>query len=140
MEKPQTLRALAASLGEPLQRILVQCVFCGAPMTWPDKVAFENKCLSVVWCRERFFGACVSCTNVRSYWDVLNNRGPTLEATGVESLFNKPLSDIPVRCMYCLAQLTVLEKIACAVNERPFVLVRKLFRNTCSECTQYDRS
>nr|WJJ59266.1 MAG: E6 protein [Hydrurga leptonyx papillomavirus 3] len=139
MARPLTLTDLAASVGEPIERILIKCVFCSEPLTISDKVAFEVKVLSIVWCGDRYFGVCVTCSRARSYLDVLWNRGPCLEAEGLEALLNKPLSNIAVRCQYCLALLSFLEKLICAIQKKPFLLVRTVWRNTCSECAHYDR-
>ncbi|AAU21225.1 E6 [Canis familiaris papillomavirus 2] len=134
MARPLSIRSLCLSWDLNFESILLPCVFCNCSMLLEDKIAFENKCLCLVWRWGCPFGVCRPCCTERAFADCVKNATCTVEGDGLERIFMKPLASLCVRCTFCLKPLTVEEKHACVLRRSPFMLVRKYWRNTCDSC------
>ncbi|AOP12495.1 E6 [Canis familiaris papillomavirus 19] len=134
MAKPMRIGTLCEETGTTLPNILIPCVFCLQFLSEEEKRAFDRKILCLIWKGNRPYGICETCCRHKALLDCINNRDCCLEADGVLALFNKPLSALIVRCMYCLRPLTLEEKNLCTANGLPFMLVRRHWRNICPTC------
>lgn len=58
----------------------------------------------------------------------------TVNAVFIESLLQKPLKDIPIRCIHCYKLCDLAEKFDCIVKDQCFALVRGTWRGPCRDC------
>ncbi|AGU62949.1 E6 protein [Mustela putorius papillomavirus 1] len=138
MAKPTTVLGLSRRLQQPVERILIKCIFCELPLTNLDKQEFDKKALNLVWYGNFVFGVCSYCCYKKSFEDCVKNTAICLEGDGVEAITNVPLQRLVVRCQHCMSVLSFLEKLNCVVRKSPFILVRTCWRNKCNSCFRND--
>lgn len=128
------LPTLLSALNVNIDVILLPCVFCGGFCTLQDKLDFLMSGLKVVWKNNCFHAACKVCRRVIAAEEDYRYRECTVEADFIERCTGKSILDVTVRCIACMHLLGASEKLLAKANNKPFYLVRKVWRGSCRYC------
>ncbi|ANZ90238.1 E6 protein [Bos taurus papillomavirus 17] len=133
MAYPRSILEYASRIGIPLQDVVLPCKFCEKFLEFLDCVAFDCKGLNLIWRDDLVYGACMRCctrlavAEFKFYYEYSVNVSNLIEQE------NKCLSDILVRCAFCLQSLSLTEKIisgSCSLIHK----VRGNWRSICMYC------
>lgn len=110
------------------------CIFCGFHSGLQDLASFHVKQLCIIWRSNTPFVCCRKCVTASAIYEYNNYCLCTVNAVFIESLLQKPLKDIPIRCLYCYKLCDLAEKFDCIVRDQSFALVRGTWRGPCRDC------
>lgn len=135
MATPQSLAQLAELCGvDGLEKIIVQCFYCGKPMSWADKILFDSSQLPLVSHFGSFYGSCYPCVTANARLDFMINYDGVNTVPEIELQFRKPFMDLGVRCVSCLRLLTRCEKRDVLDTDSDLFVIRGNVRTLCIVC------
>lgn len=112
----------------------LRCVFCNHWINSVQLAAFHAKELSLIWKHNVCFAACTMCLKLCAKHERDRYYQCNVRSTVISDLLHKPLTEIVIRCLYCLCKLDFIEKLEHCYNEEPFHLVRCHWRGKCRNC------
>nr|AYA94835.1 MAG: E6 protein [Human papillomavirus] len=118
--------------------LTLKCLFCNFVVSLPDLASFHCKQLALVYRNNIAFAACSQCLRLSAAFETQRYYTCSIRAGLLSDVIGRHLSDIPIRCEYCLQLLDYIEKFDCIYRSGYFHLVRGNFRGCCRNCYQYD--
>lgn len=133
-ETPTRLDEYCKVFNKSFFELQLPCLFCKFYLTLQDLAGFFHKELCLVWRDEICYACCSPCLRLCAKYELENYSRCIVEGHCIENLLNVPLSNILVRCIFCLKKLDYAEKIDCCIKNLSFYLVRHHWRNCCRFC------
>lgn len=114
------------------------CLFCNGKCSAEDLEQFIDKNLRLVWKSDGgCFACCEVCLWASAKYELKNHFQCMVKVESVEYYSGKTLDNLVVRCVTCLKELSIEEKLAAYLYELDFLLVRGGWRSYCKSCVQY---
>nr|AEX31164.1 E6 protein [Human papillomavirus] len=114
----------------------IPCIFCRHLCSLMDLAAFYHKCLCLVWKNKVCYACCSACLTLSAKYELENFYQCSISSDCFEDIVRKPLKDVVIRCLKCLARLDFMEKLAHLRNCRPVHLIRGHWRADCRNCVE----
>jgi hypothetical protein len=114
--------------------LCLPCIFCRCTLNPQELAGFYMKKLSLVWKEGRVFACCTKCLLLSAQYEKEHFFQCVASSGALEHLTKKTLSDICVRCIYCLTLLDLAEKVDIKNRELTYSLVRGHWRGVCRNC------
>lgn len=135
MALPQSIAALSQQLGGTgVQDIVIQCFYCGRPLSWAEKVLYDSSNIPVILYRECFYASCHPCVTANARLDFVMNYEGVTSAAEVELRYGKTIENLSVRCVSCLRELTRTEKRDVQQTDPDLFMIRDTIRTLCIVC------
>lgn len=116
--------------------VQLRCVFCRHLVSTSELADFHCKHLSLIWKEKVCYAACCACLRLCARCEAERYYQCNVCSSLIEDIVRKPLCDIVIRCLYCLAKLDLLEKLEHKYLRKRFHLVRGYWRGDCRNCKQ----
>lgn len=134
MARPGRIVDLTAQLQIPIGDILLPCNFCGKFLTFLELLEFDYKNLRLIWKDNLAFGCCTVCAFTTAIYELRTYHQETVTGIELEGRAQAPIGDIIVRCLFCLKQLDLLEKLDICARQQHFHRVRNHWKGLCRHC------
>nr|CAD1807316.1 early protein E6 [human papillomavirus 73] len=133
-ERPYKLQALCDEVNISIHDINLDCVFCHRGLYRSEVYDFAFSDLYIVYRKDKPYGVCQPClkfySKIREYRQYRQSvYGPTLE-----TLTNKQLYDILIRCGKCQKPLCPLEKQKHVDEKKRFHQIGEQWTGRCTRC------
>lgn len=116
--------------------LALPCIFCRIPVCSDELTTFQCRKLSLVWRKGDCYAACLACIADVAKYERDRYFQCTINGLYIEYFAQKPLQDLIVRCLYCMALITNEEKIDTIGSGCNFYLVRGNWKGVCRSCIQ----
>ncbi|ACU27450.1 E6 [Canis familiaris papillomavirus 5] len=140
MERPWSLAGLSLRSGVPFCHLHVPCVFCGIPLDYEDRVAFDYKAFQVTWKNGQPHGFCTRCSRNLAQHEVGFFTQEELTYKEFVQRLGAGFYYVPVRCTICYGLVTATQKIEALYRRQTFKKVRGRWRTPCNNCAQSDNN
>nr|AYA94034.1 MAG: E6 protein [Human papillomavirus] len=133
---PICLEEYCSYFGVLLEDLELPCIFCRLLISPEQLSVFQARNLSLVWREGNCYAACLQCISDVARYERDKYFQCTVNGIYIEYFTQKPLQELVVRCLYCMALLTNEEKvdtIGCGCN---FYLVRTHWKGVCRSCIE----
>lgn len=114
----------------------IRCIFCGYVLDIVQLANFHSKGLSLVWRNCECFACCTYCARLSARCEFEKYYRCSVSAANIESLVNRKLHELQVRCYECLRNLDTVEKYDCVCRDESLHLVRNNWKGLCRFCAQ----
>lgn len=114
----------------------IQCIFCRFVLDLEHLASFYNKNLSLVWRDSNCFACCISCCRLSAKFERENHYQCSVRSVDLETILQKPLHAVVVRCYECLRLLDLVEKYDCVCRDDYMHLIRSSWKALCRYCVQ----
>ncbi|QIA98986.1 early protein 6 [Callithrix penicillata papillomavirus type 1] len=132
---PRNLIEYLDRFEETLHTVRLPCIFCKNICTAHDLTDFVRKNLQLVWRGTgSAFAACSSCLKVTAAYEYRVYYQGCIPGDYIEDISGRPISSLCIRCVRCLAELDLAEKLGALVFDLPFLVVRSQWRSYCRNC------
>lgn len=133
--KPQSVQQLADTLCIPLVDILLPCRFCHRFLAYIELIAFDRKCLQLIWTEEDLvYACCTSCAFATAQFEFGSFYEYSVSGREIEEIEQKPIGEIVIRCKFCLKLLDLIEKLETCYKQQQFHKVRRNWKGLCRHC------
>lgn len=129
-----TVQTFCEFYGCTLETANIPCLFCHCILPFQDLCAFSTKCLNLVLRQYTFHAACTNCLRLSAQFEQNNYYQCTTSSCFLESLCGSHISNINIRCVFCMKRLDTIEKLDCLERGEDFHLVRGIWRSSCRLC------
>ncbi|ADQ39299.1 E6 [Macaca fascicularis papillomavirus 2] len=136
--RPLSATALAEELGIGIKDLQVPCNFCHSTLSGADVLAFDYKCLNLLWKEGVAYAACSPCCAATAAYEVQVHYEFSVYGREIERITNTPLWNIIVRCWNCLKLLDLLEKNDICARRQQFHRVRGGWKGNCRHCREVE--
>lgn len=131
---PVSITAYCSAFGFTFDQVRIPCKFCKSYLTVQDCAAFDLKKFKLLWKDGFCYGCCRSCMRLSAAFESSKFKQCVCSCYFVVDLVEKPLREIPMRCIECLAFLDYSEKLQHLHLNENFSLVRGNWRGYCRNC------
>lgn len=132
---PRTLEEYCLRSNTSFFNLHIPCIFCSRILDSQDLAAFSIKHLSLVHRNSQCFACCSLCCRVSARFEFDQYYQCSVQSLNIETVAEKPLSVLIVRCYNCFALLDTAEKYDIICRGDLFHIVRSQFRGLCRRCT-----
>lgn len=134
MARPGRVVELSGYLQIPVGDLLLPCNFCGKFLTFAELLEFDYKNLRLIWKDALVFGCCTVCAFATAIYELRTFHQETVTGYEIEGRAQAPLASVVVRCLFCLKQLDLLEKLDICARHQEFHRVRSHWKGLCRHC------
>lgn len=131
---PTNLEDYCKHYGVSFFNLRLRCVFCNGLVDCIDLAAFHHKKLALVWKSNVCFVACTNCLKLCAAYEKERFYQCNIRSDLLSDVLHKPLTEIVIRCMYCLCKLDHIEKLEHCYKQQLFHLIRCRWRGRCRNC------
>ncbi|AXN57294.1 E6 [Macaca mulatta papillomavirus 4] len=132
--RPLTIPDYCSAFGFAISEVKIPCLFCNYYMSLQDVGNFDLKGLQLVWKTDYCYGVCTPCLRATAKYEEENYHQCSVGPLWVETLAEKSLLSLCIRCLLCLKLLDCAEKYQHIPLREPFHLVRGQWRGYCRWC------
>nr|AYA94047.1 MAG: E6 protein [Human papillomavirus] len=133
---PLDLESYCNTFGVSFFQLHLKCVFCKCHIDIVDLARFVKKKLCLVWRDYVGYACCNKCLYLSAKYESEKYFQCATDAKYLHVLIEKPLEDVLLRCMHCLACLDNQEKVDLVSRDRKVCLIRGYWRGACRECIE----
>nr|AYA93538.1 MAG: E6 protein [Human papillomavirus] len=134
-EHPRTLEEYCLQFDTTFFNLHISCIFCSRLLNYQDLASFSLKHLSLVLRDSQYYACCRNCCRVSARFEFENHYQCSVQSVNIETVAEKALNCLIVRCYNCLTLLDTAEKYDIVCSGGLFHLVRSQWRGLCRECT-----
>ncbi|QIA98993.1 early protein 6 [Callithrix penicillata papillomavirus type 2] len=132
---PRSLTDYLQRFEETLHTVQLPCIFCKQICTTHDLTEFVRKNLQIVWRgTRRAFAVCTSCLRATAKYEYSVYYQGSISGDYIEDITGRPIASLVVRCVRCLTELDLSEKLGALFFGLPFMIVRSQWRCYCRDC------
>nr|AYA93418.1 MAG: E6 protein [Human papillomavirus] len=135
---PTDLKCYCRTFGIDLFDLSLRCIFCKCYLDIVELARFYRKCLCLVWRANTAYAGCTKCLCLSARYEAEKYFQCAAKVDHLPYLLTRPLSEICLRCYYCLALLDAQEKFDLLARGKLACLVRGYWRAPCRECIDRD--
>lgn len=132
----KTIPQLLNLLGIPKQDLILPCLICSKFLDPADIQAFEHCKFCLVWRVGGVHGICSFCARLTALLERVNYHQGTITANDYFDENGEHVHCVHVRCLLCLAKLSVQEIDHMVEASQQFHKVRGILRGFCAACNQ----
>lgn len=134
MDRPRTILQLTQHLNIPVEDLLVPCKFCKRFLTLIELLQFDYKNLQLIWHEDLVYGCCCSCAYASAAFEFKNHFEFQVVGKQIEEITQQSIGFINIRCVFCLKNLDLLEKLDNCARHQQFFKVRGNWKGLCRHC------
>lgn len=131
---PQSVAGLASLLDIPVEDVLLPCNFCGKFLTFLELQEFDAKILTLIWKEHLVYACCRCCCTASGFFEFQHFYEQSVLGRDIETVANKTIFEIVVRCHQCLRLLDQIDKLDICGRRQHFHKVRGGWRGRCRFC------
>nr|4XR8_F Chain F, Protein E6 [Human papillomavirus 16]4XR8_H Chain H, Protein E6 [Human papillomavirus 16] len=139
-ERPRKLPQLCTELQTTIHDIILECVYCKQQLLRREVYDFAFRDLCIVYRDGNPYAVCDKCLKFYSKISEYRHYSYSLYGTTLEQQYNKPLSDLLIRCINCQKPLSPEEKQRHLDKKQRFHNIRGRWTGRCMSCSRSSRT